>query len=335
MDLINTTPFSASPFTLMNHTGAETLLVVVKGTWTIGTDGTLAIADKQMPITSEPVYSGEPGQSSLIYDTDIVLQKPGTDCVLIGHAWAPQAGVPHVDVSFTVGSVKKQARVFGERKWIKSGSGAASISRIAPLEKIPLIWENAFGGSDTSPQDPADHQFCLENPVGRGMVASTSKINIDGQLLPNIENPADLIQTPGQRPQPIGFGMIAPYWQPRAGFAGTYDEEWRRNVNPLPPADLDPRFHSTAAPGLCTPQHLTGTEQVFVEGASKQGTLRFDLPAAAPRATVRSRQREDDVELKLDTVIVEPDEARLVLVWRGTLNVHGKMHEIARVHVEM
>ena len=335
MDLINTTPFSASPFTLMDGTGAETLLVVVKGTWAIGADGSLAVADEQIPITSEPVYSGEPGLSSLIYDTDIVLEKPGTDCVLVGHAWAPQAGVPHVDVSFTVGPVKKQARVFGERKWVNSGSGAASISKIAPLEKIPLTWENAFGGSDTSPQDPADHQFCLENPVGRGMVASTSKINIDGQLLPNIEDPTDLIQKPGQQPQPIGFGMIAPYWQPRAGFAGTYDEQWRRNVNPLPPADLDPRFHSTAAPGLCTPQYLTGTEQLLVEGASKQGTLRFDLPAAAPRATVRSRQREDEVQLRLDTVIVEPDEARLVLIWRGTLNVHGKVHEIARVHVEM
>jgi len=334
MNFINNTKNNAAPFFLMDHTGAETLLIVVKGTWTIGADGNLAVADEQVPIMSEPVYSGEPGQSSLIFDSDIVLQKPGTDCVLIGHAWAPNTGATHVDVSIAVGPVKKQARVFGDRKWMRSGSGTASISRTAPFKKIPLTWENAFGGADTTPQNPADHQFCLENPVGRGIMAKTSKINIDGQLLPNIENPADLIQKPGQRSQPVGFGMIAPYWQPRAGFAGTYDEQWRRNVNPLPPADLDPRFHSTAAPGLCTPQYLSGTEQVFVEGASIQGTLRFELPAGAPRATVRSRQREDDVPLQLDTVIVEPDQARLVLIWRGTLNVHGKVHEIARVRVE-
>lgn len=335
MNFINTTSLTAEPFFLMDHTGAETLLIVVKGTWSIGTDGTLTVADEQMPVMSEPVYFGEPGLSSLVYDTDIALEKPGTDCVLIGHAWAPNAGVPHVNVTFSVGPVKKQVRVFGDRKWIKSGSGAASISRVAPYEKIPLTWENAFGGADTTPQDPEEHQFCLENPVGRGIMAKTSKINIDGQMLPNIEDPTDLILKPDQCPQPTGFGMIAPYWQPRAGFAGTYDEQWRRNINPLPPADLDPRFYSTAAPGLCTPKHLTGTEQVFVEGASKQGVLRFELPAVTPMAAVRFRQRKDDIPLLLDTVIVEPDEARVVLIWRGTMNVHAKKHEIDRVLVEL
>ncbi|MBT1072760.1 DUF2169 family type VI secretion system accessory protein [Pelotalea chapellei] len=334
MNIINNSPFSAAPFFLMDKNGAETLLIVVKGTWSIGSDGTLTIADEQIPILSEPVYSGEPGQSSLIYDTDVVLEKPGTDCVLIGHAWPPLSGAPHVDVTFSVGPVKKQARVFGDRKWMKSGTGAASISRVTPFEKIPLCWERAFGGADTNPPDPADHQYCLENPVGRGIMTGTSKITIDGQLLPNIENPADLIQSPDQRPKPTGFGMIAPYWQPRAGFAGTYDENWRRTLNPLPPADLDPRFYSSAAPGLCTPQHLTGTEQVLVEGASRNGVLRFELPGATPRASVRLRQREDDIPLRLDTVIVEPDEARLVLIWRGTANVHGKVNEIYSVRVE-
>ena len=333
MNFINTTPLSAAPFFLMDGTGAETLLVIVKGTWSIAADGTLTPADEQMPISSEPVYSGEPGRSSLIYDTDIVLEKPGTDCVLIGHAWASQSGVPHVDVTFAVGPMKKQTRVFGDRKWMKRGSGTASISRSAPFKKIPLTWENAFGGADTSPQDVNDHLYCLENPVGRGITAKTSKINIDGQLLPNIEDPADLIQKPDQRPQPVGFGMIAPYWQPRAGYAGTYDEQWRRNINPLPPADLDPRFYSSAAPGLCNPQHLNGTEQVLVEGASRHGTLRFNLPGITPRASVRLRQREDDVPLLLDTVIVEPDEARVVLIWRGTMNVHGRVHEINHVSI--
>lgn len=335
MDFINTTKLTAAPFFLMDHTGAETLLVVLKGTWSIGKDGKLTVADEQMPIISEPLYSEDPGKSSLIYDTDIVLEKPGTDCVLIGHAWAPHSGVPHVDVSFAVGPVKRQARVFGNRKWMMRGSGAASISRSTPFEKIPLTWEQAFGGADTSPQDPAGHQFCLENPVGRGLITGKSNINIDGQLLPNIEHPADLIQKPGQRPQPAGFGMIAPYWQPRAGYAGTYDEQWRRNINPLPPADLDPRFYSTAAPGLCTPKHLSGTEQVLVEGASKHGSLRFELPGITPQAAVRFQQREDDIILKLDTVIVEPDEARVVLVWRGVMNAHGKVHEIAQVRVEL
>lgn len=335
MNFINNTPFTAAPFFLMDQTGAETLLVVLKGTWHIGKDGKLAVAEEQMPILLSPIYNGDPGSSSLRYDTDIVLQKPGTDCVLIGHAWAPMTGVPHVDVNFAVGPVSRRARVFGNRKWRKHWTGAVSLSEGAAFEKIPLTWEHAFGGIDTSCQDRADHLFCLENPVGRGIRSGKSRLNIDNLLPPNIEDPADLILKPGQRPKPRGFGMIAPYWQPRAGYAGTYDENWRRNLNPLPPPDLDPRFYSCAAPGLCAAPHLRGTELVFVEGASREGSLRFELPAIKPRLSVRCRQGEEVVPLQLDTLIVEPDEARVVLVWRGTRSVHGMLHDICMVRVEL
>lgn len=335
MNFINNTPLNAEPFILMNHAGAESLLIVLKGTWSIANDGALTVADEQMPIQQTPLYNGEPGKSSLLYDTDIVLEKPGTDCVLIGHAWAPYTGAPHIDVTFAVGPVSRQLRVFGERKWVKNRNGMTSISWIASIEKIPLTWEHAFGGEDTSWNDSAFHEFCLENPVGRGFVAGKSNLGLDAQILPNIENPADLITKPGQRPQPVGFGMIAPYWRPRAGYAGTYDEHWRKNISPLPPPDLDPRFFSSSAPGLRAHKHLTGTEQVIVEGASRQGKLSFELPGVQPRASVRCWRNEDLVPLLLDTVIVEPDEARLVLVWRGIANVHGKVRDISQVRVEM
>jgi hypothetical protein len=335
MYFINKTPFNAASFFIMDRTGAETLLIILKGTWSIEKKGKISIADQQMPIQLSPAYNGDPGSSSLRYDTDIVLEKPGTDCVLIGHAWAPKVGVPHVDVTFAVGSIRSQARVFGERKWAKRRFGGTSISRGVPFEKLPLLWEHAFGGADTSCQDPADHEFCLENPVGRGMVSSKSNLIMDSLLLPNIENPADLIQRPGQRPKPCGFGMIPPYWQPRAGYAGTYDDSWRMSLNPLPPADLNPRFYLSSAPGLCSPEYLAGTEQVRVEGACNEGMLNFELPGIRPEVSIRCRQNEDFVPLKLDTIIVEPDEARFVLVWRAAINVHGKAQEIGMVRVQL
>ncbi|HEY5513636.1 MAG TPA: DUF2169 domain-containing protein [Geomonas sp.] len=333
MDLINSTHFVAAPFFLMDRSGAETVVVIVKGTWRITSAGTLAIADEQAPIQLTPHYSGEPGSSSLLYDSDLVLEKPGTDCVLRGHAWAPGGKAPHVDVTFAVGKVQKQARVFGARIWLKV-LGMVSISRSAPFEKIPLTWERAFGGTDTSCQEPAAHEFYLENPVGMGIMAHKSMLNIDGLPLPNIENPEELIKKPHHRPRPVGFGMIPPHWQPRFGYAGTYDEAWRKSLSPLPPADLDPRFYSAAAPGLASPRHLTGGEQVLVEGAARQGRLQFDLPGITPRAKLRRRHGEELLSLRLDTVVVEPDEARVVLVWRGALNVHGQLHQVGSVRVE-
>lgn len=334
MNLINSTPLTAVPLFLTDCHGAETLLVVVKGTWRINRDGTLAVAEEQVPLSFEPRYQGDPAMSSLIHDTDVMLDKPGTDCVLLGHAWAQKARIGSVDVTFAVGPLRKTVRVFGERIWMKC-LGMISMSRPAPFENIPLVWERAFGGSDTSWPDPACHEFSPENPVGRGLLARKPKLEIDGVRLPNLEDPANLIKKPTDRPRPAGFGPIPPHWQPRTGYAGTHDDHWRKHVSPLPPADLDPRFYSSAAPGLFSARHLSGTEQVLVENASRAGRLLFALPGVAPRVTVKIGMSADELTMFLDTVIVEPDEDRLVLVWRGRHNVHGRVHVKKSVSVDL
>ncbi|ABB30536.1 Protein of unknown function DUF2169 [Geobacter metallireducens RCH3] len=332
MDLLNSTPLIASHNILTDRNGAETLLVVVKGTWRIGRNGALSIAGEQVPIQLEPRYLGDPAASSLIYDTDLILEKPGTDCILLGYAWAPKVGVGSVDVTFGVGPLRKTVRVFGERIWMKC-LGMVSMSKPAPFEKIPLVWERAFGGSDTSWPEPKEHEFCLENPVGTGLLARKTKLEIDGLRLPNLEDPAHLIKKPTDRPKPVGFGPIPPHWFPRAGYAGTYDDQWRKYVSPLPPDDLDPRFYLAAAPGLTTARHLAGTEQVLVENASRAGRLQFQLPGGTPSVSVQIRAAVLELEMRLGTVIVEPDEERLVLVWRGHQNVHGKIHDVYGVRV--
>lgn len=333
MDLFNSTSLVAGWYVVTDRHGAETLLIIVKGTWRINRDGTLAIAEEQVPVRLVPEYSGDPASSSLIHDTDVVLEKPTTDCILLGHAWAPKVGVGSVDVTFAVGPVRKTVRVFGERIWMKC-LGKVAMSRPAPFRKIPLVWERAFGGSDTSRPDAAEHVFCLENPVGRGLLAKKTKLEMDGLRLPNLEDPAQIIRKPGDSPRPVGFGAIPPHWQPRAGYAGTYDDQWRKYISPLPPDDLDPRFYLSAASGLATARHLTGNEQVLVENASEKGRLQFHLPGVTPSVTVRVGNRDEEPAMSLDTVVVEPDEDRLVLTWRGSCNVHGRVHEVGAVRVE-
>ncbi|AJE02295.1 DUF2169 family type VI secretion system accessory protein [Geobacter pickeringii] len=332
MDLLNPTPFTAAPLFLTDRHGAETLLVIVKGTWQINRDGTLTVAEEQVPLRFEPEYSGDPASSSLIHDTDAVLEKPGTDCILLGHAWAPKVGAGSVDVTFGVGPVRKTVRVFGERIWMKC-LGRVTMSKPAPFESIPLVWERAFGGSDTSCRDPKEHEFCLENPVGQGLLARTTRREIDGFRLPNLEEPADLIKKPDDRPRPAGFGPIPPHWHPRAGYAGTCDDEWRKYVSPLPPDDIDPSFYSVVPPGLASPRHLSGSEQVLVQNASRGGRLLFALPGVVPNVSVTVGAVAHELEMRLDTVIVEPDPERLVLVWRGRHNVHGRLHEVRSVRV--
>ncbi len=335
MNIVNNSPIAATSYFMMDKEGAEVVLLIVKGTWRIAGCGELTLADEQEPIRSEPLYRGEPDKSSLLYDTDVVLEKPGTDCILIGHARALQHRQPYVDVRFAVGPVQKQARVFGERCWKKGLLGDASIIKIRPVEEVPLIWENAFGGTDMSWKDPSRHEFCKENPVGRGFMAKKTDINFDGLPLPNIEDPGNLFKYPQKRPKPVGFGMVAPYWQPRVSYGGTYDEHWRKYISPLLPEDFDTRFNMTAPPGLSAIPHLKGNERVLVEGASKHKRLLFDLPAVTPEVTVRRRRYEGELPMSLGEVIVEPDNERVILTWRGVWNIHGYVHQLISIKIKV
>jgi hypothetical protein len=333
MNIVNRSDLIAASFIIPNRNGEDTLLAIVKGTWEIKETGVVSMAHEQQPLHLQPVYHAEIGQSTLLHDTDVVLERPGTDCILLGQAWAPKGRVASVDVSFAVGSLRKTARVFGERIWMK-WLWSVSMSRPVPFESIPLLWERGFGGVDRSLPDASAHEFCLANPVGRGLLARRSKLQIDGMRLPNIEDPAFLIRFPEDRPLPCGFAPIPGHWHPRATHAGTYDEKWQNYHSPLPPEDLSPSFYSAAAPGLVTPRHLLGNEPIVVENASRNGRLNFPLPGVRPRVCVTVGHEEEELAMALDTLVVEPDQERLVLTWRGKLNVHGRVHQVDRITVD-
>ncbi|MBJ6724519.1 DUF2169 family type VI secretion system accessory protein [Geomesophilobacter sediminis] len=333
MEVVNTTTLANTAITLPDGKNWS-LLVVIKGTWQLRHDGALALAEEQQPVLLSPVYYGAPNSSSIRYDSDLLLEKPGTDCILNGHAWAPKVGVAAVDVLFAVGPVRKKIRVFGERFWMKA-LWKVALSRPLPFERIPLVWERAFGGVDASWPDPACHEHFVENPIGRGLRAKKSKLPVDGLRLPNLEDPSFLITKLSDRPDPAGVGVIPPHWQPRARFADKYHEVWRESRFPLLPEGQDLRFNACAAPGLTTPNFLTGTEPVVVENAAKQGRLSFRLPGVKPEVTVRLANSEEELPIELDTVIVEPDEERVVLVWRGRRVVHHPGQEIRQVTIRM
>lgn len=332
MDFYNATPFSAGAFLLTDTLGYDTLLIVVKGSWRVQLDGSLAVADEQAPIATAPRYHGPPVSSSLIHDTDLHLHKPGTDCALIGCACAPRPGCGSMEVTFGVGPVAKTVRVFGDRRW-GSSLGRVTLSRPEPFEKIPLRYELAFGGTDTSDPDPLCHESFPPNPVGRGFRGTSSRIPVEELFPPNIETPGSLVASPSDRPPPAGFGMIPPHWHPRATLVGSYDERWQTERAPLPPQDQDPLFFSGAGTGLASRSYLRGDEEVFLAGASPEGPLRFRLPGWSPAVLVALRQGHVEPALRLDTVAVEPEAHRVTITWRGSMRVHGRLYELLRTRL--
>jgi hypothetical protein len=316
----NGTPFAFEPLFMADEEGRPLLVPVAKATYDIAGRG-LTLAPSQEAVNPAGVPNGDPAETSYKYEPECALPKLSTDVVLVGSAVAPKGGTREMLVAFQVGTLRKGVRVLGDRVFVKGAVGVAMTNPVA-FERIPLRWERAFGGWDRSHPEEKKHTFEPRNPVGVGHRGGGSRFE-EGLPCPNLEEPTRPFKGWGDHPPPAGFGFTSPSWQPRAKFAGTYDENWEKTRAPLLPKDFDRRYFSAAAPDLVAKGFLRGDEAVVASGVSKDGGVSFKLPGiASPRLTVAHAGRKDQpVPLNLDTVIVDTDENKVFLFWRGQLVV--------------
>ena len=71
MEFINATQMQTGYTLGMEPSGREYLVVVVKGTFTIPEDGCEPeLAEQQVPLVEADTFTGEPGLSSTVYESD-------------------------------------------------------------------------------------------------------------------------------------------------------------------------------------------------------------------------------------------------------------------------
>lgn len=328
LQVVNTTPLPATLSVFANPAGVECVYAAVKASFDFSS-GQPRLAARQANFLASDVYWGDPATTSLRAAADLTLAKPATDIMLIGRAVAPSP-VRSMDVSIRVGAVERRLRVFGARHWVRTEQGWA-ISAAEPFERMPLRWELAYGGrTPAADGQPPEHE--ARNPLGRGFVGSW-ETDIAGRPLPSIEDPAQLIASPADRPQPAGCAPIPPRWQPRQAWAGTYDDAWQRSRAPYLPQDFDPRFFNVAPPGLVAAGYLEGGEPVEVSGCTAGAPLRFALPRLDIALTWDFDGHRIPARPLLDTVLLEPDQGRLQMVWRAHLAVDKKIGRLQQVEV--
>ncbi|CAK8712894.1 DUF2169 domain-containing protein [Candidatus Electrothrix aarhusensis] len=325
----NHTPFAAERCWVRDKNGAEVWLVAVRATFDIYPDGLIEIAKEQGEVCMAPQYTGEPGQSSLLYESDLHHCKAATDVLLHGHAYGPQGReVRHVNVRMQVGRMSKTLRVFGDRSWDKGLMGGMNISGPQPFSKMPITWERAFGGADQKSSNPKKHSWEPRNLIGTGFAAEED--HAVGDQLPNIEDPARLISSWKDRPVPAGFGPVPGNWQPRLALAGTYDKKWEEEKQPLLPDDFDERFYQCAPEDQQIPGYLHGGEPVELHNLTPQGLLKFKLPTVKLNCTTRFARESIPHEASLHSVILEPDHPRLIMVWHTHLPCHHQVLKLEK-----
>jgi hypothetical protein len=313
----NTTPFSFEPLFIADEEGTPILATIVKATYAIDSSGELDLCEEQPPVDFSGRWEGDPAVSSIRYEPETAFTKPGTDVVLIGHAHARHPRTTELAVAVAVGPLRKTVHVFGDRNWEKRML-RPRISEPQSFERIPLIWERAYGGWDRTHEDPARHGWEPRNPVGVGFHAKKGEF-IDGSPLPNLEDPTDPVTRYAETGTPACFGFIGPDWEPRASLAGTYDASWQAHRCPMLPRDFRREFLNAAPRDLVAPRYLRGDEAVDVAHATPEGRLQFRLPGIVPPECLLSLRAGPDENLvtALDTVVIDTDVMHLSLIWRA------------------
>ena len=335
MELINSTRMVAGYTIVIDRSGRELLVVVVKGTFEMPQAGqSIRLAEQQVPLVMSDTFTGEPGSSSPLCEVDFSPRKPQCDVLLTGSAYAP-GGRPtsRVQVGVRVGPMAKAFAVVGDREW-RMGLSGVTASAPEPFTVMPITYDRAFGGVDIKHEDPTQHAAFMLNPVGRGFHKHLRSEWIEGATLPNTEEtsrPVSAPDFPGY--QPMSLGPLGRGWEPRSRYAGTYDEQWLAQHFPFLPPDFDERYFQSA-PLDQQISYPIGGEQVRLMNLTPDGDVTFTLPAfdAPVHFTPRQGQREEGL-LILDTIVLEPDLRRLTLTWRATRPLRKNVFDIGQVLV--
>ena len=158
------------------------------------------------------------------------------------------------------------------------------------------------------------------NPVGVGVARSAS--DLVGCQAPQIEHPDRPIKSASDRQPPVGFGAVASHWSPCKELAGTFDEAWQKTRMPLLPVDFDVAYNNVAHPSLVFADGLAAGDPVAVLGMSTKKVLSLHVPDLQ----LGFHARYDDgpwVVLRgpIDTVLIEPDDARVEFVSRAVFPI--------------
>lgn len=296
MQLHNETPFPAKLFrmTIDDDRLAASVALRVTYEWA---NGKFVPAEAQDWVVSaapwETPYGVMPG--------DELFYRDGVDVFILAAARPPQGHTAHVlDVQARLGDWSYTVRVFGDRVWQRAMGGPVP-GPPAPISKIPLGLENAFGGGMT--WDGLTIPYG-QNPRGKGFYADAE--GAIGRPLPNIEDPAAPIKNWDDRPEPVGIGICPP------DFAGRMLAMMDPETKGL---NFSARFYNAAFPAMIAPRAAPG-DTFSVRGISAAPEFRVTLPMAQFQVTLRFDDEVIERVLPIDQVGLEYERGRLFISYR-------------------
>ncbi len=145
------------------------------------------------------------------------------------------------------------------------------------------------------------------------------ELHVTGRRCPPDASPEPFVRVLLGGERAPGLAGVGPHEEPRRRYRGTFDDTWERTRAPLLPEDMDVRFWNVAQ--LTSTTSLVGGEPIALVNLTASGHFETTLP----RVAVRVRIDDREVRPALDLVVLEPDEDRLGLTFRLSVDVAGRL----------
>jgi hypothetical protein len=255
------------------------------------------------------------------------------EVIVLGHAWAPrERSVSALTVALTVGRVRRELLVFGDRCW---AANRKTVSQPVPFAKMPLTYSRAFGGTVPINLDQ-ESVFDLSdtrNRHGLGFDADRMARDLGVLLkaprgypllpagyvrrLPNLEDPRAPIARWKDAPLPACWATVpidVPIWAARKA---------RENPAPPPPPPLGEikREVPTVAnyrahPDWVIPLPQTAPTIRLENLLAATPVLEMSVPDSGIVADYTVNGRIGRRNLVPHTLVLLPDQGRFYLVYR-------------------
>ena len=325
MELVNHTPVAAG-LRVSTIEGSETArhgLLTAKATFTVGDDGLVAL-DSQRPF---PLFElDQPTPFGPLPADDLPRRDRALEVIVVGAVHGQ--GRTHMTVELTVGDRRQRLLVFGDRYWTGDRRGA-EISEPAPIDRLPLTWDRAFGGSAECWID--EHSILdIEHPMNRhGRGFETSKLVRDlgkafesppgyphlapdyRRWLPNFEDPRHPIHGWADDPRPY-------CWSTMPTDIGAHVQQVHdrvRDGDPMGPEDTLAVVYHRAHPDWVIP--IPPSEAtVTLKGMTPRGAWSFRLPRLQVFGDYQLGERTGTRELEPHLLMLLPEQSRFYLVYR-------------------
>jgi hypothetical protein len=316
MEVISVCPLPVASLLWQPPRSALVLTAICKATFALRPVECALAEEQEYPNEDENHWNDDPGRS-LYSPSDLAPFKPRAEVTLVGHAFAPrEERLASFPVRLVAGDVDKSIEVFADRSFSQSGA----LTEGARVTKVPLRYERAAGGPDTT------------NPVG---VRQGATDPYGAVHLPNLQPPSLHITRPTDFIDPVGFGPIAAGWPTRQSKLGRLRGQWsERMLSALPmPEEIDPAYF-LAAPADQQLNSLRSNERLILENLHPTlPRLVTSLPGVEPRAFVeRPGAAPQELPMTCDTLWIDTDRGICTLTWRAQLQL-SRSEEAGRIVV--